>query len=96
MVGFFGYYHAVNQLNPLAAMQVRSVWHGYDLLAAILHGDADMIVVMLPSVLSVPLVCAMLADFSGDCAGNNTAGHYVESVTSNDVDKINQAAIDAI
>ena len=107
MAATFRRQNAVFELNDVAAMQAGNVRDHDNLPAAVLHGDADVIMLlMLPlslSLISVSAGCmiglrmrAMFTDFSRDGTGDDAAGHGVDGIALGDIDEINDAAVDAV
>ena len=97
--------NAVFELNDVAAMQAGNVRDHDDLPAAILHGDADVIMLLMLSLslISVSAGCmiglrmrAMFTDFSRDGTGDDAAGHGVDGIALSDIDEINDATVDAV
>lgn len=107
MAAVFRRQNAVFELNDVAAMQAGNVRDHDDLPAAVLHGDADVILLVMLS-LSLSLIsvsagcmiglrmCTMFTDFSRDGAGDDAAGHGVDGIALSDIDEINHAAVDAV
>ena len=107
MAATFRRQNAVFELNDVAAMQAGNVRDHDNLPAAVLHGDTDVIMLlMLPlslSLISVSAGCmiglrmrAMFTDFSRDGAGDDAAGHGVDGIALGYSDEINHAAVDAV
>lgn len=95
--------NAVFKLNEVTAMQAGNVrYHDY-LPAAVLHGDADVIMPLMLSLVSVSAgcvigmrMCAMFTDFPRDGSGDDAAGHGIDGIALGDIDEINDTAIDAV
>ena len=97
--------NAVFELNDVAAMQAGNVRDHDDLPAAILHGDADVIMLLMLSLSLISVsagcmiglrMCTMFTDFSRDGAGDDAAGHGVDGIALSDIDEINDATVDAV
>ena len=105
MAATFRRQNAVFELNDVAAMQAGNVRDHDNLPAAVLHGDTDVIMLLMlpPSLVSVPAGCmiglrmrTMFTDFSRDGAGDDAAGHGVDGIALGYSDEINHAAVDAV
>lgn len=96
---------AILELNDVATMQAGNVRYHDNLPAAVLHGDPDVIVLLMSlvgmSVVSAGRVInmrmsAMFSDFSRNGSGDDAAGHGVDGIALSNINKINDAAVDAI
>lgn len=96
--------NAVFELNDVTAMQTGNVRDHDNLPAAVLHGDADLIMLLMLSLFLMSVsagcviglrMCTMFTDFSRDGAGDDAAGHGVDGIALGDIDEINDAAVDA-
>lgn len=84
-------------------MQAGNIRYHNNLPAAVLHGDADVIMLLMLSLMSVSAgcvidmrMCAMFANFSCDSSGDDTAGHGVDGIALRNIDEIDDAAVHAI
>lgn len=105
MAAVFRRQNAVFELNDVTAMQAGNVRDYDDLPAAVLHGDADVIMLLMLSLSLISVsagcmiglrMCTMFTDFSRDGAGDDAAGHGVDGIALSDIDEINDATVDAV
>ena len=103
MAATFRRQNAVFELNDVAAMQAGNVRDHDNLPAAIMHGDADVIMLVMLFLVRVSARCmiglrmrAMFTDFPRDGSGDDAAGHGVDGIALGYSDEINHAAVDAV